>query len=860
MSFNTNFNKYDFPKLGYIKIPKLDIPKEDIERLKLKDGPKTTSEDYLLALLKENFDVVLKQWSVESERKKYLERLKLEYEEIKRLLFVDYILLVYRVVQFCKKNNILNGPGRGSGGGSLLLAILGCVQADPIKHNLLFERFISSARTETKEIDGELYISSAYAPDFDLDTMASQKHRVNELLDSFFPQKTASICNISTFQSKAILKEVYKCYEDATEDEAKEISDLIEIEFGKVQRIQDAIKENPYFNKWSIDHPETIKIAQNLHELNKNISKHASGIIICNDDIENCMPIILDREKNAMVGYTMDYAQMFGIKFDNLGLKNLNVVNECLELINKKMIDIDVNDKSIYDYLNNNDTYYGVFQAEDCLGKKVMRSLKCQNINDLGLSIAIGRPGSMSFLGDILKAKNNNELNDWGKRINDVLKNNYNCIVYQEDIMALCRVMANFTPLESNLVRKIIGKKQSDQMVLWKDKFINQSIQNGFAKEIVEKIWETFDAAGKYLFNLSHSTNYSYLTAICTYLKANYPIQFYYSSLKNAKYEQKPHEEITTIYSEMFSKGIKLLPPHILKSEMDFNIENDSVRMGIGNIKGISEKAIEKLKLFKTSHSNKFQIFQAANECKIPTNIMTALIMVGSLDDMLTETRSKTMMENYLWNILTEKEKQLCLHLGEKYKFDLIGLIKELSTKIKNENGKYQIKESRLQTIRKKFQPFYEIYSQNSKNEEFARYFFEKKLIGFSYSSRLFDIFNKKCEDLYSLYEANTSLEKENVKVIGEITDIIEGRSKKNNNYYKLTMDDGTATAQILLVNSAKTDTLQNVLDSNDNQKPKTGDIVIVRGQKGADIIFGKTLTIQKTKIFEKISQIQSLE
>ena len=445
-NFVNQFEKYDFPKLGFIKIPRFNISKEDIKNFKL--GNKFNSSDYLAALIKYKFDEKLKNKIIPtSEIQKYQDRLEYEFNEITRLYFTDYILLVYHLINFCKNNNILNSFGRGSSGGSLLLYILDCVKINPIKYNLLFERFISSARTELKEIDGETYISSGSLPDFDLDSQRSLKYKINEYIDKQFPNKTVAICNISTFQTKVLLKEVLKTYEEVTEENTKEVSKMIEAQFGKIESLDEALITNEDFKEWARKHEETIKIAKLLYQLNKNKSVHASGILICNENIKDCLPLELDSDKNIVCGYTMNDAQMFGVKFDSLGLKNLDIINDCLNLINKKIEDIDVNDNSIYEFLDRSDDFYGIFQAEESLGKYVMKTLKCKNIEDLGLSIAIGRPGSVKFLQDIVKAREKGEYKKWHPIIDNILKSSYGVIVYQEDIMSLCKVMANFTPL-----------------------------------------------------------------------------------------------------------------------------------------------------------------------------------------------------------------------------------------------------------------------------------------------------------------------------------------------------------------------------------------------------------------------------
>ncbi len=857
-NFADQFEKYDFPKLGFIKIPRFNISKEDIKNFKL--GSKFNSSDYLAALIKHKFDEKLKNKIItELEKQKYHDRLEYEFNEINRLYFTDYILLVYHLIVFCKNNNILNSPGRGSSGGSLLLFILDCVKINPIKHNLLFERFISSARTELKEIDGETYISSGSLPDFDLDSQRSLKYKINEYISNQFPNKTAAICNISTFQTKVLLKEVLKAYEEMSEENTKEISKMIEAQFGKIESLDDALETNEDFKEWVKNHEETIKIAKSLYQLNKNKSVHASGILICNENIEDSLPLELDSEKNIVCGYTMNDAQMFGTKLDNLGLKNLDAISDCLNLINKKIEDIDVNDKSIYEFLNKTDDFYGIFQAEDGLGKSVMKALKCKNVEDLGLSVSVGRPGSVKFLTNIKDAKETNKLKDWGDdRINDTLKDSYSVIVYQENIMALCKIMANFTPVETNEIRKIIGKKL-DTMIEWKEKFINQSIKNDFKQEICEEVWQTFEDSGNYLFCKSHGFLYGHLTAICIYLKANHPKEFYYSLLRNAKHEQKPLEEIKTIISEMIKSGINVLPPHILKSEYDFSIQETGIRMGIGNIKGISEKSIEKLENFKTDNSNKFDLFYAANEAHIPINVMASLILAGSMDDLITENRSKIMLELILWNLLTLKEKRYVTELGPKHQFKLIDIVKLLNKEIKNEKGKVIIKDSRMETIRKYYNPYIELHKYNNKNPDFCKYWMERELLGFSYSTNLLTIFKPHCSDLIPILEATQTFERDRVHIIGEIIDQKEWKSKeKKLPCLKIKLQDHTSNCEVLFVSSDKEDKIGEIIENN-GRKPKIGDIVIIRASKGSDIFFGRSLSIQQNDIFTRVSQLKDI-
>jgi DNA-directed DNA polymerase III PolC len=860
LDFEFQFENYHFPKLGFIKIPTPEIPGEDKIRLDLPPGCNTN--DYLLSLTKESFETKIKQGKIlEKDKKKYWERLEHEYNEISKLRFTDYILLVYEVIRFCKKEGILNGFGRGSAASSCLLYVLDCTGVDPIEHDLLFERFISSARTEIKEMDGEVYIASGSLPDVDIDSQRSQKYKINEFIQKKFPGKTAAICNISTFQSKTLIKEVLKSFEEYKEEQTKLVANLIEVEFGKVEKISHAAEENEKFAEWAKEHSETIEICENLANLAKNKSVHASGIIICNEKIEDVLPLELDSNKDIVCGYSMDDAQMFGIKLDNLGLKSLDAIKQCLDLIGKKLLDIDVNDSSIYEFLNKSDNYYGVFQAEEGLGKKTLQDIEPQNIEDVTASIALGRPGSARFIGDYIKNKNSGEDINLDPRIKEIYKATNYVIIYQEQIMKLCQIMANFTPLETNNVRKGIAKKVKEKLLEYKEKFIKQSIENGFNEEFVRKTWGQFEDAGDYSFNKSHAAAYSFLTSACCFLKKNHPLEFYYSLLKNAQHEAKPLEEYQVIFFEMLREKLNIHPPHIIKSDFDFTIENKGIRIGLGNIKGISDKSREKLAKFKTQNLNKFQIFQASKECEVPISVLSSLILVGSMDDLLTESRTRTLVEAILWNLLKDKERQKCLELGDKYGFHLTNLVKALNKEIKDDKNKPFIKDSRMETIRKHFNPYYQQFKNNSKNEKFSQYWFENELLGFSFSTNLHEIYSPHYDNLLKIEEINDCSEGEYVNFVGEVSGEVKNfkSQKKGTPTLKLDIKDHTGVLCCLAFNSKGGDTIDEI-EENNGRLPKEKDIVIGYGKKMSDAVFLSRLKIEDHSVVKKISELKDIK
>ena len=252
------------------------------------------------------------------------------------------------------------------------------------------------------------------------------------------------------------------------------------------------------------------------------------------------------------------------------------------------------------------------------------------------------------------------------------------------------------------------------------------------------------------------------------------------------KHEPAPLEEISKIQKELRHFGIKLLGPHILKSDTDFSIQGNDIRFGLSSIKGISEKTMDKLKLFKSEQSNKFEVFQAAKEVGISIGVLSALIQAGALDGF-SSSRSRVVLEAQLWNILTEKEKFLVTQYQSECENDLLKTVKKLS-ETKNENGKLLIKESRLDTIRKKYDPYLKIYQQNNKSESFANWFYENKLLGYSYDKSLNDIFKSKMPNLVTTSQIQESPNNQMLYLVGRVQECSEWISKITTLFLKKTM------------------------------------------------------------------------
>lgn len=372
----------------------------------------------------------------------------------------------------------------------------------------------------------------------------------------------------------------------------------------------------------------------------------------------------------------------------------------------------------------------------------------------------------------------------------------------------------------------------------------------------------------------SHSYSYSTISAITTYLKFKHPQDFFLECLKMAKNEPKPIETISIIKKEMDVFGIKLLQPHLLKSDKEFKKEDGNIRFGLASIKRVSDKSIEKIDNFKKLYSNKFEIFKGSNEAGIPINVLASLIQSGALEDQTSQsdTRAKIVMEAQLWNVLSDKEKNYCMKYGEKFNYDLRETIKFLC-KTKDEKGKIIIecppksgertkKSYRIETIKKKYAPFAAIYKQNSENSSFADWFYQNILIGYSLGKTLKEIFKKSFPDLVSINQVESLGKYEKVKIIGVVKEAKSLTSKKNGGKYVryLIEDESSEISCFLFGNSkfGKVSPMEATRVANDGKMPKEGRIVVVEGSHSGDgVIFGNLITEQDAVIYTRFADFE---
>ena len=834
-----------------VRLPEFEIDLASKRHLGISED--SSNYDFLRALALNGFKTLNIDKS-DKNYKKYIDRAKHELDTLKELGFIDYILLVWDVIHFCKTNDIPVGLGRGSAAGSLILYLVGVTRIDPVKYDLYFERFISKIRAKKQVVDGVTYLDGSLMCDVDLDICYYNRQKVLQYLENKFKGKTSKILTFNSLSGKLLIKECGKIIAEKPEQEMTMISSLIPKTYGQVKDISEAYQEVEQFKDWCEQNKEAYQIALKLRDLIKNKGVHPSGVLLSYYDLETICPTEFSSDKEVVSSFDMNWASVFNIKLDILGLRSVSVVDNVCKSINLKIEDIDLNHESIYRNLQDLKSPHGLFQIEAETNFRVCQKVKPKNLEELSGVLALARPGALQFVDKYAAHTNYQQSESIHPFFDEILKETGGVALYQEQLMKMAHKIG-FTLDEAEILRRIVGKKKTEEIKAWQQKIDQKCKQNKIPKEVSEILWKILEDSANYSFNKSHSIAYAGLAAITIYLKFNYPQQFFLSLLKMSRNEPDPIGEISKIQKEMHNFGIKLLPPHIIKSEMDFSIEDKDIRFGLLSIKGISDKSIEKLNSFRNKYSNKFEIFEAAEEAGLNIGALSALIQAGALSGF-NQSRSKIVLEVQLWNMLTSKEKKYAISFADKFDYDLIKIIKHLN-KFTDEKNKVIIKDNRLETIKEKYTPYLNIYEQNNKSESFANWYYEKKLLGYTYNKNLKDIFAEKRENLKYVCDVLDEPVNSKVALVGQIEEVFSGISKntKKTRYVRLKISDETSTISVLIFNdNIETNKLLN------DRNFEEGNIVIVKGSKKDDCIFGDLIAIQDHQIYMKLNDLKKID
>jgi DNA polymerase-3 subunit alpha len=852
MNFTEQFTSYEDCAPPGVRLPEIKIEKKYYEIL---EAPEDISNlDFLRKLCHKGvYDKGIDKFK---NKKEYFDRAKSELKILDELGFIDYILLNWDILNYCHENDIPTGPGRGSAAGSLVLYLIGVTNVDPVKYSLFFERFVSKSRARKIEKDGITYLDGSLLADVDNDIAYERRAEVIEYIEKKHPARTAKILTLNTLSGKLCVKECGKIVGEFSEQEVNEVSDTIPKRFGVVMPILSAIEESEKFADWSAKNPEVFEIALKLEGLNKNTGVHPSGIAISFQKITDICPIQKSNDGALVTGYDMNWVAELMVKFDILGLRTLSVIYDVCSNLDIDISAVDLNDSNVYKPLQALRTPHGLFQLESDTNYRVCKKIKPRDLEQLSAVVAIGRPGALEFLDNYATYSETEEAQVIHEFFSDVLDYTGGIPLYQEQLMQMA-VKVGFTLDESEQLRRIVGKKKVDQMPAWKKKIEDKVVENDLPREISQILWSVAEDSANYSFNKSHSLAYATLSAWTSYLKFNYPQQFFISLLKMTKYEPSPQEEIAKICKELSHFGIKLLSPDLAKSGMDFSIEGKNIRFGLNSIKGVSEKSLQSLKDFRSSETpTKYDIFLAAKQAGLNIGVLSALIQAGALESK-GENRSLMVLEAQAFNLLTDREKRNFIALGEKYEYKLLNCIADAKKgELVGDDGKPLMKESRFKTFKKKYDIYKSIYDKNKEYQSFANWYFETELLGYSHSCNLKSCFIDNYNSLLDSRDLNIMDLDDKGKFIGVVDDCIKRTSRNGNKYMKLSISDEYGKYDAMLLNSRR----GNYYDRYFERKEKTPlkkSIIIAYGRKAEDILFLDSINIMDEKIYMKMSDVK---
>ncbi len=570
--------------------------------------------DYLKKLCKNG----LKRIFGETIPRVYMERLKYELEVIEKMGFSNYFLVVQDYVLYAKKNGILVGPGRGSAAGSFVSYVLGITDIDPIKYNLLFERFLNPERVTM--------------PDIDVDFLDSRREEVIKyVLEKYGLKRTSGIITFGTLASKQAIRDVFRTLNLESDTVSKELISNLSLEdnFKRNVKLQNYLKEDrEVFNAY--------KIASKLEGLKRHTSIHAAGVIISKIDLDNIVPLYMH---NGMyvTGYSMNYLENLGLlKMDFLGLKNLNIIDQILKDLANDGIKVDLNKIPLNDnktlHLFNTANTKGIFQFESQGMINFLKKLKVSSFEDIYAALALYRPGPMGNIDTYIARKEGREkINYYDSRLEAILKPTYGILIYQEQIMQVANVMASYSYGEADILRRAMSKKKEDIILKEKDKFISRSVKNGYSLAVASEVYDFILRFASYGFNKAHSVAYAMISYQMAYLKAHYPAYFVRSLLNMSIGSTSMTREYLSL---LRSNKIKILPPDINLSGKNYKVVGNCVLYPLYNIKNVGINSVNVIieERGKCPFTDIFDFVSRTFKLGIDRGILTNLIFSGAFD------------------------------------------------------------------------------------------------------------------------------------------------------------------------------------------------------------------------------------
>ncbi len=595
-----------------------------------------------------NLDEYLRELVYEGAEQRYKtltqdarDRLDFELGVITSMGYSGYFLITQDFINAAKKRGIRVGPGRGSAAGSLVAYSLGITNVDPLRYDLLFERFLNPDRTSM--------------PDIDVDFQDDRREEVIAYTRETYGEDSVSqIITYGKLSARAVVKDVSRVL-GIPLNVVESITKHIPVRMGKVEPLRyafgiekddtrkwQAIKELEWVRK--SDDPriqQLIEYSLILEGLNRNVGMHAAGVVIAPSDTSDYVPLYKTPNTELMTQFNMGDLEEAGLlKMDFLGLITLSVIDRAVKLVKKNRgIDIDIeeiplDDAKTFEMVGEGHTV-GVFQFESSGMREYLSKLKPKSIDDLAAMNALYRPGPMEFIGDFIDRKfGRQEIEYLHPSMEPILKSTYGIIVFQEQVMQLASTIAGFTLAQADIMRRAMGKKKADVMAEQRVAFVKGAEERGISGKVASEIFDMIDKFANYGFNKSHSVAYSILAYQTAWLKANYTPEFM-AALMTA--EMAKTEKIVMLIDECRKLGIEVLPPDVNESVVDFSVQKDRIRFGLAAIKNVGIGAVESIVEGRSEggpYRTMFDFTERVNTRAVNKKTMESLVLAGAMDSL----------------------------------------------------------------------------------------------------------------------------------------------------------------------------------------------------------------------------------
>ena len=731
-----------------------------------KDSKAKSLDEYFVMLAEEGLQKRFKTITPEIE-----DRFRYEVRVINEMQYPGYFLVVQDFINAAKSKGIPVGPGRGSAAGSLVAYALGITNVDPLKYNLLFERFLNPSRKSM--------------PDIDVDFADDQREDViTYVREKYGESSVAQIITFNRLSSKAVIRDVARVLKIPI-PKVNEITKWIPSKFGRVYTIDQALEEVPELRELkNTTDPlmlELLKYSRILEGMNRNASKHAAGVVITPGAVSDHVPLAIYGDDNAVVTqFNMKDLEDAGLlKMDFLGLRTLSIIRDTIELVKANrgedinIDDIPVDDAKTYELFSRGQTT-AVFQFESGPMREYLKQLRPSSILDLSAMNALYRPGPMDFIDDFIACKN-------GKKkiaylhpvLETILKETYGVIVYQEQVIQIANKVAGMSLAEADILRRAMGKKDLKAMAEQKEKFVAGAFANNIDKRIASEIFDVIDKFANYGFNKSHSVAYSIVAYQTAYLKAHFPEEFLAANLSN---EYGDSDKVTTLLEDCRKLGVKVQPPDINHPTVKFDVRHRTIIFGMSAIKNVGVGAVEAI---KNSHDNLGRNFKDIYDfCSntdtrvVNKRALEGLVLAGAFDSL-----GGTRAQNFL-------AIQEALEFGGKVQTSKNSTVDSL---FGASHDTFADVERTLPNV-----PAWEVKDRLAK---------EREVLGFYLTDHPLRKYEAEYNSFASVHlgEEETYNFKEPVRAIGVVTDFRTKMDKRGNNMAFFKLDDFSGSCECLM-------------------------------------------------------------